>query len=218
MFIFENWRLSVGGSVLAYQYDNLSRAITVIGGLPEGWSWTMLVQYGRNEDAIPLTPSEGGAGAVLTADNLSLPGQYSFQLRGTASDGVTVRHTNVVQATVPASLTGNGSWPVVPTEFTRAERSALAAAARAEEAAAHYPRIGENGNWFVWDPGAGAFADTGRPAAGPQGAAGDTGLLTDQNSGRQVRVWFGTVAEYNALETIDPDVCYNILEGAAHVG
>jgi len=44
------------------------------------------------------------------------------------------------------------------------------------------------------------------------------GFLTDQNSGRPVKVWFGTVEEYNALETVDPDVCYNILEGAAYVG
>ncbi len=218
MFIFENWRLSVDGSVLAYQFDNLSRTITVTGDLPEGWSWTMLVQRGRNEDAIALTPSEDGAGAMLTADNLSLAGQYCFQLRGTAPDGVTVRHTNVVQASVPASLTGDGIWPAVPTEFAQAEQRILAAAAKAEKAAARYPRIGENGNWFVWDPGAGAFADTGCPAAGSQGAAGGSGSLTDQNSGRQVKVWFGTVAEYNALETVDPDVCYNILEGAAHVG
>ena len=27
------------------------------------------------------------------------------------------------------------------------------------------------------------------------------------------KLWFGTIEEYNALETIEPDICYHILEG-----
>ena len=37
--------------------------------------------------------------------------------------------------------------------------------------------------------------------------------MIDGNSGQSVRVWFGTVEEYNALEEIRGDTYYNILEG-----
>lgn len=45
----------------------------------------------------------------------------------------------------------------------------------------------------------------------------DTGYsasaLLDQNSQRQVKIWFGTVEQYNALHEIRSDTYYNILEG-----
>ena len=31
------------------------------------------------------------------------------------------------------------------------------------------------------------------------------------------KLWFGTIEEYNALEAIEPDICYHILEGAVPV-
>lgn len=40
------------------------------------------------------------------------------------------------------------------------------AAERAENAVAHAPVIGENGNWFVWDSTTGAYIDTGRYSGG----------------------------------------------------
>lgn len=45
----------------------------------------------------------------------------------------------------------------------------------AETAAGHYPYIGSNGNWFVWDTQTSAFVDTLIPAQGPQGETGQTG-------------------------------------------
>ena len=59
--------------------------------------------------------------------------------------------------------------------------------------------------------------DTGEQ--GPQGEKGDKGdpgpqsELKDINRGENVRVWFGTIAEYNALASVESDVYYNILEG-----
>lgn len=38
--------------------------------------------------------------------------------------------------------------------------------AQASEAISHYPQIGDNGNWFVWDVDSGAFVDTGETALG----------------------------------------------------
>lgn len=157
MIEFQDWtiRETSAFQTIARQYDNLSRHLSVTGNLPEGWDWTMLVRHGTQEDAILLDAVEGGAEAVLTADHLSQEGDYSLQLRGTLrADGVTRRHTNVVRVYIPASLTGNGSWPAVPTEFTQMEQRILAAAG-------HYPAVGSNGNWQVWDVDAGGYRDTG---------------------------------------------------------
>lgn len=68
-------------------------------------------------------------------------------------------------------------------------------------AAVKSPYIGENGNWYVWQDG--HFVDSGI----------STYYTVDQNSKRRVKVWFGTIAEYNALQHIDPDTYYNIVEG-----
>lgn len=40
-----------------------------------------------------------------------------------------------------------------------------------------------------------------------------SGILKDQNTQREVKVWYGTLAEYNNLTYIDDDTDYNILEG-----
>ena len=135
MIVFNNWQISVTG-LIARQYDNLSRRIDVEGDLPAGYTWQLLVQSGGNADTILLEATEKGAGAVLTADNLSKAGEYYIQLRGVLeADGVTRRHTNVVSAYIPESLTGIGTWPEVPTEFAQIEQRCTTAMIAAESAA-----------------------------------------------------------------------------------
>ncbi len=62
----------------------------------------------------------------------------------------------------------------------------------------------------------------GKAPDGPDGCwrliaeRGDDGVLVDEKTGRRVRVWFGTVEEYNALAQIRPDTYYNILEGSGN--
>ena len=43
-------------------------------------------------------------------------------------------------------------------------------------------------------------------------------VIIDLNTGKPVRFWFGTLAEYNALPEIYGDVCYNIQEASCYVG
>ena len=172
MIVFNNWALTVIGLV-ARQYDNLSRRIDVEGDLPEGYTWQLLVQSGGNADTLLLQPTEKGVGAVLTADNLSKSGEYYFQLRGILeADGVTKRHTNVVSAYIPESLTGLGSWPAVPTEFAQVE-------ARILELYQHPPIPGSNGFWLVWDAGKHEYVESQlalpEVSVGPQGPKGDKG-------------------------------------------
>lgn len=172
MIVFNNWTLSVTG-LIARQYDNLSRRIDVEGDLPAGYTWQLLVQSGGNADTILLEPTEKGAGALLTADNLSKSGEYYIQLRGVLeADGVTRRHTNVVSAYIPESLTGLGTWPEVPTEFAQVE-------ARILELYQHPPVPGSNGYWLVWDTDKDEYVESQLAlpdvSVGPQGPKGDKG-------------------------------------------
>lgn len=172
MIYFDNWTISVIGLV-ARQYDNLSHRIDVEGDLPDGYTWQLLVQSGGNADTLLLRPTENGAGVVLTADNLSKSGEYYFQLRGVLkADGVTKRHTNVVSAHIPKSLTGVGTWPEVPTEFYQVEANIL-------ELYQHPPIPGSNGFWLVWDPDKDEYVESQLALpdmpVGPQGPKGDKG-------------------------------------------
>lgn len=172
MIVFNNWQISVTG-LIARQYDNLSRRIDVEGNLPAGYTWQLLVQSGGNADTILLEATETGAGAVLTADNLSKAGEYYIQLRGVLeADGVTRRHTNVVNAYIPESLTGLGTWPEVPTEFAQVE-------ARILELYQHPPIPGSNGYWLVWDTDKDEYVESQlslpEVSVGPQGPQGEKG-------------------------------------------
>ena len=116
MIQFNDWVISDDCStpIIARQYDNLSCSLTVVGDLPDGWDWAMLVECSGNLNVIALSPVEGGVGAVLTDDMLALSGYYTMQLRGT--QGEVVRHTNKIEVFIPESLmmqprnTGN-LWP-----------------------------------------------------------------------------------------------------------
>lgn len=185
MIVFNNWTLTVTG-LIARQYDNLSRRIDVEGGLPAGYTWQLLVQSGGNADTILLEATETGAGALLTADNLSRSGEYYIQLRGVLeADGVTRRHTNVVSAYIPESLTGLGTWPEVPTEFVQVE-------ARILELYQHPPIPGSNGYWLVWDADKDEYVESQLAlpdvSVGPPGAAGFSPTVSLTETAEGVRI------------------------------
>lgn len=147
MILFHDWTLKTDG-LLARQFDNLSQRLEVLGDLPEGWDWAMLVQVGDAMDIIPLSPMEGGVGHTLTEDQLSLSGYYTMQLRGTQGD--VVKHTNVIQTFVASSLSGCKKWPTVPSEFLEVEQ-------RITQLNEHPPVPGENGYWMIWDYNTGTY-------------------------------------------------------------
>lgn len=141
-FSFSSWHIEASEGILGRQYDNLAHQIVVVGSLPEGYTWDMLVECRGNYNVIPLTVNATGASATLTADQLALTGYYDFQLRGT-QDSV-IHHTNSTQVFIPDTIVGPGTWPVLPTEFSQAE-------AAIKELNAHPPVPGENGYWMLWD-------------------------------------------------------------------
>ena len=143
VFDFSQWLISPRQGIVGRQYDNLSHSLVVVGDLPAGYTWDMLVEARGKYNVIPLTSTETGASAPLTDDQLAFGDEYyAFQLRGVQGD--LIHHTNAVQVYVPETIVGPGTWPVLPTEFSQAE-------ANIRELNAHPPVPGENGYWMLWD-------------------------------------------------------------------
>lgn len=157
------WTICLPGELIARQYDNLRR-IEVTGDIPDGYSWDLLLCCGNLYDAIPLQAASGGLSATLTAAQCSEFGPYYIQLRG-AEPGGAVRHTNVVPAIVPRSVSGTESWPTIPSEFEALE-------ARIRDIASHPPIPGEDGKWQIWDPDAGKYVPSDFPL--PEGSGGES--------------------------------------------
>ena len=77
--------------------------------------------------------------------------------------GSVIKMTQKWRTAVCASLVDGGT---VPTPYETWLDDLADIADRCEDAEAHYPQIGTNGNWYVWDVNAGAFVDTGFPSGG----------------------------------------------------
>ena len=145
MITFNNWRISCT-QIMGRQYDNMTQRVEVVGDLPDGYAWVLLVECGNNKDTLLLERTDSGAEVVLTKDNLSISGNYTLQLRGSLlKDPNVTRHTNTVQTYVSASLTGVGEWPKIPTEFAQIEQ-------RLMSINSNPPVPSESGYWMIWNP------------------------------------------------------------------
>ena len=165
MIYFKDWEISHDGSILARQYDHLSRVL-LVRGTPQGYDWEMRVRKGDWYEVIPLSPMEGDVGCVLTEKHLALWGWYSLQLVGTLrADGVTVQHSNVISVFVAESLT-DGEWPASPGEFIRLESNV-------REMNSHPPIPGENGFWMLWELDSHSYKESAFPL--PKGLDGVNG-------------------------------------------
>ena len=165
MIYFKDWEISHDGSILARQYDHLSRVL-LVRGTPQGYDWEVRVRKGDWYEVIPLSPMEGDVGCVLTEKHLALWGWYSLQLVGTLrADGVTVQHSNVISVFVAESLT-DGEWPASPGEFTRLESNV-------REMNGHPPIPGENGFWMLWELDSHSYKESAFPL--PKGLDGVNG-------------------------------------------
>lgn len=147
MILFENWEIRVQGapctSYKLHQYDNEVHEI-VISGVPDDWRWELLVSIGSHLDIIIMNKDEDRTTirTLLTDKTLVEKGTYLIQLRGTRD--TKIRHTNILRIRVDRTLTGDGHWPEVPTEFKQIEQNI-------HEMNEHPPIPGENGYWKIWD-------------------------------------------------------------------
>lgn len=188
MIEFDNWVLRLRGALFLRQYDNLA-TIAVLGDIPEGWTWTLLVECGGNLNLISLTPIQGGLTATLSADDLSLAGRYAVQLKGV--QGEKVRHTCKIYPVVPSSLSGDAKWPALPTEFSQAEERVLAGAQQAEAAqeAAQAAQKAAEASAVQAAASAGAAEEAKAAAQTAQGGAEDArdAALAARDQGPEIR-------------------------------
>lgn len=172
--IYQDWQIRGRPEPLnPHQYDNKSQRIQVVGELPEGYLWDLAVAVGEFEDIIPLHTAEGGAESdPLTADQLSIEGTYRVQLRGRLQADVSVlKHTNIAHVFVADSISGEGSWPELPTEFAQIEEKLAELRAGAEAAAKD----------------AQGSADRAETAAGTAVAAGEAASNAAGNAGEAAK-------------------------------
>ena len=97
------------------------------------------------------------------------------------------------------------------------------------------PYIGENGNWWIGDEDTGVQAQGPAGETGPVGPAGEKGDIGETgpagpvgpegpvgpvgpkgDDGESFPAWFGTLAEYNAIEEKDPAVTYYVTDDGHH--
>lgn len=177
MIQFKDWRLEWDGSPVAMQFDNGSVRLEIVGEMPTGYDWELLVREPEGGmDILTLEKQPDGVGVLLKRENLPKWGTYALQLRGTLqADGTTQRHSTVAEVLVPESLSGDTAWPEIPAAFRQLE-------ARLKELAAHPPKPGSEGYWLLWDAEEGAYHDSNLPvgAGGPKGDKGDTGPRGDK--------------------------------------
>ena len=177
MIQFKDWRLEWDGSPVAMQFDNGSVRLEIVGEMPAGYDWELLMREPEGGmDILTLEKQSNGVGVLLKRENLPKWGTYALQLRGTLqADGTTQRHSTVAEMLVPESLSGDTAWPEIPAAFRQLE-------ARLKELAAHPPKPESNGYWLLWDAEEGAYHDSNLPVGtgGPKGDKGDTGPKGDK--------------------------------------
>lgn len=164
MLFFTDWEIRDDGTLIARQYDNLSREFLVGGDIPDGYTWDALFGVKDKLDIVTLSRGESGLFANLQRETLALSGTYYVQLRATM--GAVVKHTNVIRVYIPGSLSGDAAWPEVPTEFSQVE-------ARIRDLNDHPPIPGSNGYWTIWDADTQKYAESVFPV-GTEGPKGDT--------------------------------------------
>ena len=122
----------------------------------------LLVRPPDGADAYPAVLDEENHTAVwrVTAAETQHPGYGCCELRWSVG-GQTVKSRTYVTYTAPGLSGEEGEpWEDYLEKVLSAASQALEAASRAENAAVHSPVI-KDGSWWVWDPAAGDYTDTG---------------------------------------------------------
>ena len=135
---------------------------------------SLIVQ--RNGDAQPypvaVTEEDGALVWRVSSVDTAVAGEGAAELRYTVGD--TIVKSQIYKTRVRETLEDSGETP--PPAYQSWVDEVLQAAADAETAVSKMPYVDETtGNWFKWDATAGAFADTGVAATGPQGEVGPKG-------------------------------------------
>lgn len=158
--------------VLGWDGENNWRPIAfdcadLLTGHPDAVVTLWLLPKGETQ-AFPVALERDGNTVTWTPLNEEMTAEHG-QLQIVVQDGTDVGKSKVIDYTVRDSLVGGADHPAETPSW------AVQVVADVTDAASHYPRIGDNGNWFVWDITAGEWVDTG-VAAGGGGSGGEDGF------------------------------------------
>lgn len=159
--------------------ENQARKVVfdVLGKWREGYGdgvASLIVQRNGDAQPYPVTVTEDNGALVwlVSSADTAVAGEGSAELRYTVGD--TIVKSQIYKTRVRETLEDSGETP--PPGYQSWVDEVLQAAADAETAVSKMPYVDETtGNWFKWDAAAGAFADTGVAATGPQGEVGPKG-------------------------------------------
>lgn len=159
--------------------ENQARKVVfdVLGKWREGYGEgvaSLIVQRNGDAQPYPVTVTEEDGALVWLVSNVdtAVAGEGAAELRYTVGD--TIVKSQIYKTRVRETLEDSGETP--PPAYQSWVDEVLQAAADAETAVSKMPYVDETtGNWFKWDAAAGAFADTGVAATGPQGEVGPKG-------------------------------------------
>lgn len=159
--------------------ENQARKVVfdVLGKWHEGYGdgvASLIVQRNGDAQPYPVTVTEDNGALVwlVSSVDTAVAGEGAAELRYTVGD--TIVKSQIYKTRVRETLEDSGETP--PPAYQSWVDEVLQAAADAETAVSKMPYVDETtGNWFKWDATAGAFADTGVAATGPQGEVGPKG-------------------------------------------
>lgn len=122
MIKFSNWTIKAVGPVLCRQHDNKTHTVEVIGDIPEGWTWKLLLEHKSMSNIILMEQDESGLHVVLKQEDVPLAGTYKVQLQGT--NGELKKHTNQIFTEVRPSIPeqGEAEWPELPSALEQYEQ------------------------------------------------------------------------------------------------
>ena len=164
--------------------ENQARKVVfdVLGKWREGYGdgvASLIVQRNGDAQPYPVTVTEDNGALVwlVSSVDTAVAGEGAAELRYTVGD--TIVKSQIYKTRVRETLEDSGETP--PPGYQSWVDEVLQAAADAETAVSKMPYVDETtGNWFKWDAAAGAFADTGVAATGPQGEVGPKGDTGEQ--------------------------------------
>ena len=71
MIQFKDWRLEWDGSPVAMQFDNGSVRLEIVGEMPTGYDWELLMREPEGGmDILTLEKQPDGVGVLLKRENL----------------------------------------------------------------------------------------------------------------------------------------------------
>lgn len=157
------------------------------------WLWLLEKLAQADEAARNAQEAAGSAGRSASdasaAKTAAQAAQSAAETAGTAAQGAA--STATTKAGEAATSAANAAQSASDAE--EAQGAAEEAQGAAETASSHYPYIGENRHWFVWDLSVGAFVDTGVAAGGQPGEPGKSAYQSAQDGG-----YTGTETQFNS--------------------